>query len=380
VRPEHRGTINVAGRTFLGDPDGGSGALRMDGGIFNCGLGVHVSSGSKINGSGTINGDVMNSGRVEPVGPNALTFNGILSNTTNNIAGDRIHFGPDGGYLGSGTCQAGITGDPTSTITATEPLTIGANTTTGFSYLGTLDVGSQSVTLVDSDQAVLGGETLLDGGTLACATGIGHQNGGAIRGEGTLSGSVVNSGTIEPTDPGDAPVSIDIEGSMFLNPTSEVRIELNGPGNSDHVNVTGTVTFGGTVRLALGPDYLPTIGEQIILVNAVGGRSGTFASLDHFSVCDQYTLVLVYSSTAAIALVRPGTQATAVGDIDRDGDVDLDDYSRWLPCMAGPDVLTPSAGCNLDDFDFRADLDAPACDDYDADLKDFWAFQRVLAD
>lgn len=372
------GSVGVDGGTFLGDPNGGTGTLHMGGGTFNGDLAISVLAGSTINGNGTVNADVTNSGNILPSGGTGLTFNGILSNNTNNINGNKIHFGADGGYVGSGVCLADITGDPASVITPTGPLTIGANTTAGFFYIGTLDVGSQPVTLMDSNQAVLGGETLLNGGTLSCSTGIGNQNGGAISGKGTLSGNVVNSGIIEPTDPSDEPVNISITGNVALNPTSRVQIELNGPGNTDRVNATGTVTFGGTAALTLDPDYLPTIGEQIILFNAAGGRSGTFASLDHTLLCDQYTIVLVYSSTAAIALVRPSPAVTSVGDVDRDGDHDIDDFARWLPCLAGPDVLVPPVGCNPDDFHFRTDIDGPACEDYDVDLKDFWILQRIL--
>lgn len=372
------GKVIVEGGTFLGDPNGGTGTLHMGAGTFDGAVDINVLAGSTINGNGAINADVFNSGNIQPSGGTGLTFNGILSNTTNNIVGNKIHFGAAGGYLGSGACQADITGDPASFIIPTGSLTIGANTTAGFSYVGSLHVGSQSVTLVDSNGAIVGGETLLDGGTLACANGIGNQNGGAIRGKGTLSGNVVNSGVIEPTDPGASPVNLNITGNVLFNPSSEIQIELNGPGNSDRINVTGTATFGGAVRLTLAPGYLPTLGEQMILVNATAGRSGTFASLNHTLLCDQYTIVLVYSSTAAIALIRPSNQVTSVGDVDRDGDHDLDDFARWLPCMAGPGVLTPPPGCNPDDFHFRADIDGPACEDYDVDLKDFWVFQRIL--
>ncbi len=372
------GNVSVAGGTFLGDPNGGTGTLHFAGGTLDGGLEINVLAGSTINGNGTINADVDNFGNIQPVGGAGLRFNGILSNTTNNISGNKIHFGASGGYMGSGTCTAEITGDPGAVITPTGPLTIGANTSTGFNYGGTIDVGAQSITLVDSNGAVLGRETLIDSGTLSCANGIGNQLGGAIRGRGTLTGNVVNSGVIEPTDPGDTPVNIQINGNVLFNPSSDVVIELNGPGNSDRINVTGTATFGGNAELTLGPDYLPSIGEQMILVNATAGRSGEFASLSHTPFCDQYTIVLVYSSTAGIALVRPGTQVTSVGDVDRDGDHDLDDYTRWLPCLAGPDVLTPPAGCDPDDFHFRADMDAPACEDYDVDLKDFWVFQRII--
>lgn len=374
------GTVSVDGSTFLGDPNGGTGTLDMGGGTFGGDVGINVLAGSTIEGNGTINADINNSGTIHPSGGTGLTINGVLFNTTNNINGNKIHFGADGGYDGSGICLADITGDANSSIIATGTLSMGANTTSGFFYLGTLDVGSHSVTLLDSNQAVLGGETLLDAGTLSCSTGIGNQNGAAVRGKGTLNGNVVNSGIIEPTDPGDAPVQINIDGNLTLNPTSRVQIELNGPGNTDRVVVDGTVSFGGTASLTIGPDYLPSIGEQMILVNAVGGRSGTFPTLEHTPICDQYTIVLVYSSTAGIALVRPSVAVTSVGDVDRDGDHDLEDLGVWVPCLAGPDVLNPPAGCDPQDFHFRMDIDGPACEDYDVDLKDFWVLQRILGD
>lgn len=373
------GEATVDGATFLGDPNGGTGQINLGGGTLN-GVGtVTVLAGSTISGSGTINADVANSGNILPSGASGLTFNGQLSNGTNNISGTKLNFGPLGSYVGSGACVADISGHANSSITATGPLLLGGNTTSGVFYLGTLNVGMQAVTLFDTNQAVLGGTTSIIGGSLACSTGIGNQNGGAIRGHGDIDGNLVNSGIIQPTAAGAAPVSIEIDGSLTLNPTSEIQIELNGPGNTDRINVSGTASLGGAVRLTLGPDYLPSLSDQMILVNAVGGRTGTM-TLIHTPICDQYTVVLVYSSTAAIALIRPSVAVTLPGDIDRDGDKDFDDFVRWAPCMAGPDILIPPPECDPDDFHFRADIDQPYCDDYDVDLRDFWALQRIIVD
>jgi hypothetical protein len=372
------GQVDVAGETLLGDPNGGVGTLHMDGGEFYGILDISVLAGSTINGTGTINADVANSGNIQPTGASGLTFNGILSNTTNNIAGTKIHFGATGGYTGSGTCQADITGNTTATITPTGPLTIGANTTSGYSYGGQLQVGAQSVTLRDSNGAVLGGLTTIDGGNVLCTAGIGIQNGARVLGVGTLSANVTNAGILEPDSGSAVPGILTVDGNLLVNPSSNMRFELNGPGNSHRINVSGSMTLNGTVTLTLAPGYLPTIGEQIILVNATAGRTGTFSTVVHTALCDQYTLVLVYSSTAAIALVRPGLAVTSVGDVDRDGDQDLDDFIRWSACLAGPGVLTPPPGCDPDDFAHRADLDGPACADYDVDLADYAVWQRIL--
>jgi hypothetical protein len=55
------------------------------------------------------------------------------------------------------------------------------------------------------------------------------------------------------------------------------------------------------------------------------------------------------------------------GDVNDDGDVDLDDYHAWVDCLTGPGIPT-TAGCE------PADLQA----DDDVDLADFSTFQRVF--
>ena len=54
------------------------------------------------------------------------------------------------------------------------------------------------------------------------------------------------------------------------------------------------------------------------------------------------------------------------GDLDRDGDSDLDDHGIFAACMNGPDVHTPPHGCTQEQFDL-ADLHA----DQDVDLRDY---------
>ncbi|MHC4065628.1 MAG: hypothetical protein ACYSUI_14180 [Planctomycetota bacterium] len=71
-------------------------------------------------------------------------------------------------------------------------------------------------------------------------------------------------------------------------------------------------------------------------------------------------------SGAALTLIIEGTPV-APGDLDWDGDVDLDDYAVWVTCLAGPGV-PGFGGCQ------HGDLDG----DLDIDLRDFAVFQQAF--
>jgi hypothetical protein len=61
-------------------------------------------------------------------------------------------------------------------------------------------------------------------------------------------------------------------------------------------------------------------------------------------------------------------EMSAPGDLNEDGNVDLDDYATIAACLSGPDVATPPPGCSAEDFD-AADIDF----DGDVDAEDFLA-------
>lgn len=338
------GQVDVLQETRLGDPDGGTGTIDLDGGTFNGMMPISMEAGSAILGTGTINADVVvGLGSIVPTTATGITMNGIISHTGSGIFGTKIHFGSTGGYTGSGTCTVDITGDATADISATGTLSIGRNATSGVSYNGMLDVGSHAVTLVDSNGAVLGGlSEMASGGTLACANGIGLANGGRIRGQGTLSGNVTTSGVLDPQRAGPPGGIMQVNGNLIMNPTASFDMDIGGtPGSNQHdrLNVSGTADFDGTLVARLPTGYTPKVGEQYIAINATLGRTNEFTGITPPSPgpCNDVTFVLVYSSTAAIVLIRPPLGCTALGDLNSNGGCDGLDIQPFIDAiMFGP--------------------------------------------
>jgi hypothetical protein len=58
--------------------------------------------------------------------------------------------------------------------------------------------------------------------------------------------------------------------------------------------------------------------------------------------------------------------------VDNDADVDLDDWTAFSECLAGPDESDPPVGCDPACF-----VNADLAGDNDVDLEDFTIFQDV---
>ena len=117
-------------------------------------------------------------------------------------------------------------------------------------------------------------------------------------------------------------------------------------------------------RAGCGEAYVMTSGAQYecdTVSLTLGVDPGTYwlvvgpVTADDSSACGaRYTAIVTQT-------------APCPGDMDGDGDVDLDDYAVFAGCMAG------LPGCTPEQFD-QADLD----DDGDADLQDFALFQTLF--
>lgn len=110
--------------------------------------------------------------------------------------------------------------------------------------------------------------------------------------------------------------------------------------------------------------------DHPLTVTAIGpfvGNASSGNSPAHTALIDYFF------NTAAPIVVEDGQANPPLGDFDNDCDIDADDQTLFVYCLAGPDVLTPPAGCTVGQFG-TTDIDG----DGDTDCADLAVFQQQL--
>jgi len=176
----------------------------------------------------------------------------------------------------------GQAGSGIQTFFAGTMLSLGDGTGSGFVTDGTLTVVDNStITLVDSNAAELGSDTLLGGAgaTLNAANGVSLSGGDVLRGTGTVNGAVaINDGTLSPGTGGIGSIAT---GALSFGAGGAYNVQLNGAtaGNFDQVNVTGAINLGGATLSLSGPYVASAADPPIPILTETAGVTGTFAGL-----------------------------------------------------------------------------------------------------
>jgi len=220
---------------------------------------------------------------------------------------------------GAGAVTGRVASANGSSILASGNLALGDSShPAGVSLDGELYANNNTVTLLDSNSAVLGSYTQLgngiSGGTLASANGVVLNFGRNIVGRGTVSSgnslaaaSIINgdvngdsltnfieftgyvkgvgnfnnvafSGTFAP---GLSPTLLTL-GNVILTPSNVLDMELGGllrGGQYDAFNITGTLVLDGQLKLSLINSFTPAAGDQFDLFD--GTTAGTFSSFNY---------------------------------------------------------------------------------------------------
>ena len=102
-------------------------------------------------------------------------------------------------------------------------------------------------------------------------------NSGTLSGIGTIGGNLFHSGVIAP---GNSIGTMTVAGNFTQTASGTYTTEVAGAGASDRINVSGTATLGGQVVVSALPGMTFAPSTTYTIVNAAGGLSGTFASVN----------------------------------------------------------------------------------------------------
>ena len=199
-------------------------------------------------------------------------------------------------------------------------LTVGAGDFSGVIRDGTVGsgVGGQLVkntsgVLTLSGANTYTGNTSVNNGQLVLNGSVESPNifvnfSGTLSGTGTAMHNVRNAGVFSP---GNSPGTFRIRGNYTQTGAGTMVIETTGTANglNDLVQVTGTATLDGGLRLVkLGSGVLK-VGDRATFLTAVGGVSGKFANVSN-GLADTGTIVqteVVYGSNSVELLAVQGS-------------------------------------------------------------------------
>jgi fibronectin-binding autotransporter adhesin len=294
-------TIDGAGTTFEGVVEIDDGVLRFDGaGTLGDPARVDVGFGATLDLNGTAqtfrvlacfeDGNVLVDGGTMNVGAFDEVF-GVLSIDLG--AGGQVNVGADGS---SSTLAGVISGAGALTKLGDGTLVLtGVNTFAG--------------------QTNVAAGTLVVNGSLASAVQV--AAGATLAGTGTV-GNLTVSGTIAP---GNSIGTMNVAGNYTHNAGATYEVEINDAGQSDRIHATGAATIqGGHVEVtAESGSY--SDGATYTIIQADGGRVGTFDSISHnlpfFNITLQYfpnsVGLLLESTVTSFASVAATPNQRAVG-------------------------------------------------------------------
>ena len=240
------GTVSLGGGSLVVTASGAitqSGSITAGAASFNAGSNpiTLANPGNDFSGAVSLSG-----GDVTITDANVLTLGAVnASSLTANCAS----FNQDG---------SGIVVTGPSTLTAGQiTLNSATNAFDTVNVAGTLDASTGTLTAVTWN--------LLSGGTL--------------KGAGTVTGNVNNSGTISP---GASPGTLTINGNFVQASSGVLNMEIAGltPGTQhDQLVVNGNATLGGTLNATPIGGFSLAPGDSFALVRSSGVITGTFGAI-----------------------------------------------------------------------------------------------------
>jgi hypothetical protein len=251
-------TITVSGMlSWTGGTMSGTGSTIANGGIAISGTPGKVLNGRTLtnNGMATWSGGTLTAqGSAVINNPVTSSFD-IRGDVTLNVS------------TGSGTFNnGGMLVRTTTTGTATIEIPL--------SNTGTVDVQSGTLRFT-STYTQTAGVTQLNGGSIATTTNLTIQ-GGVLRGTGTITGNVANTGG--QVAPGLSPGTLSITGTYAQGATGTYAVEIGGTtagSQFDVLAITGAATLNGTLAVSLINSFTPNLGDTFQIMT-FASQTGAF--------------------------------------------------------------------------------------------------------
>ena len=188
------------------------------------------------------------------------------------IAADLV-LRPGGAIIDDSTRANALSGSPTIASGGALTLLDGRDLTLdALTNGGGVSVGADSLLTVTGTYTQQGAGSIdLAGPTAGFVANAITLADGTLGGTGTITGDVnVTGGTLAP---GHSPGALTIDGNLTLDPTSTLRMEIEGPTAGteyDQLVVTGDATLDGTVQTVTPDTYSPVVGQPFQLVTVAG--------------------------------------------------------------------------------------------------------------
>lgn len=103
------------------------------------------------------------------------------------------------------------------------------------------------------------------------------NNGATFGGSGMITGDITNDGVVAP---GNSIGTQTIIGNFVQNAGGTLAIEIDGAGNSDLLDITGTATLDGTVRFSGFDAGSMQVGDTYTFIQTTGGVAGGFSDVE----------------------------------------------------------------------------------------------------
>ncbi len=214
-----------------------------------------------------------------------------------------------------------------------------------FNNAGTVEIKSGTLKFSGSFTQSAGA-TYLNGGSVTTTTALNIQ-GGVLKGFGTVTGDVSNTGG--QASPGASPNILDIAGSYTQGSGGGYTVEIGGTTagtGHDQLNVTGVgsaAALAGALNVSLINGFTPASGDSFTILT-FPSRTGTFAATNFPPLGGGLVWNVVYNATNVVLTVGGGVASADLSIVKTDSPDPVNAGATVTYTLAvsnaGPDTAT----------------------------------------